>query len=54
MAKPEKCKYCDKDSIIKVGMYSIPLCEDHFNKFIRGVALVVEKAKKVLSDNTKK
>ena len=43
MAEPEKCKYCDKDSITKVGMLSIPLCEDHFNKFIRGEKLVVEK-----------
>lgn len=38
----EKCKYCEKDALVKVGKDSVPLCEEHFIKFLQGARTVLD------------
>ena len=30
-----KCQYCDKDELCGVGVDNTPVCEDHFNEYLK-------------------
>ena len=31
-----KCQHCDKDELCGVGTDNIPVCEDHYDEYLRG------------------
>jgi len=33
-----KCHYCDKEELCGVGADNIPVCEDHYDDYLRGKA----------------
>jgi len=40
-----KCGYkdCDKEAIIKVGKEQIPLCEEHYIEYLKGMRKLLDK-----------
>jgi len=43
-----KCRYCEKEELCGVGPDNTPVCEDHFNDYLKGKRMVVDRAVKVL------
>ena len=46
-----KCKYCDKESIVGVGKDNVPVCEEHFEKFLQGYGKLIAKVNSMTADD---
>lgn len=44
-----KCEYCNETELVGVGKNNIPVCEKHFDDYLKGKRLEIDKAIKTLS-----
>lgn len=43
-----QCEYCQKDELCGVGKENTPVCEKHFNDYLAGKRLEINKAIKTM------
>ncbi|KKN59293.1 hypothetical protein LCGC14_0543920 [marine sediment metagenome] len=41
-----KCEYCEKEELCGVGKANTPVCEEHFEDYLKGKRLEIETALK--------
>ncbi len=46
-----KCNYCEKQELCGIGKDNIPVCEEHFEDYLKGKRLGMDRAIKALEVN---
>ena len=45
-----KCHYCDEDELCGVGPENTPVCERHFNDYLKNKRVIIDKALESLKE----